>query len=153
MFGKSKKVKKKDKDLANPNESPDCASDGSVPDETAPEQNPNAPVNGPETNPTAMKNEVDEEGRPAGGFYSGVGIEINWQDGPLGRDKDRKAPNGAFVEEVLVAVQQRIAFYQASEFKCDANERALAGIKEALVWLNRRTKDREARQVEGTHTE
>jgi hypothetical protein len=96
-------------------------------------------------------NGTDEAGNPTGGAVRGVGMEIAWQDGPLGRGADRKEPNGAFVEGVVAAAIQRIAFYQASKFACRENAIALTHLETALLWLNKRTADREARDVEGTH--
>ena len=67
---------------------------------------------------------------------------------------DRKEPNGAFVETVLAAVKQRIEFYQevsGGRFACDANALAIEAVEEALAVLDQRTKEREARAVEGTH--
>jgi hypothetical protein len=96
-------------------------------------------------------NRFDGEGRPAGGSVEGVGINIDWQDGPLGRDDDRKAPNGAFIETILEAVAERLAFYQRSPFACVENAVALDHVADALAVLRARTAAREARQVEGTH--
>lgn len=96
-------------------------------------------------------NDNDVHGKPAGGTVMGIGMEIHWQNGPLGRDADRKKPNGAFVETVIAAVKQRIEYYQASGFACRENAIAITKLEEALMWLNKRTQDREARKVEGTH--
>lgn len=93
----------------------------------------------------------DDGGNPAGGFVDGVGIRIDWQNGPLGRDEDRMAPNGAFVEDVIEAAAQRIRYYQESGFACRENALALTKLEEALHWLDARTAAREARGVEGTH--
>jgi hypothetical protein len=101
--------------------------------------------------PAEAKNLTDEQGNPAGGSYKTTGIEINWQNGPLGQGADRKEPNGAFVENVIEAAIQRLEFYQASKFKCRDNAIALTQLETALLWLGKRTKDREARGVEGTH--
>lgn len=95
----------------------------------------------------------DENGNPAGGFVKGVGMEINWQNGPLGRGKERKEPNGAFVETVIDAVLKRIEFYQSSKFSCRENAIAATKLEEALMWLNRRTQRRENAGTEGTHKE
>lgn len=103
----------------------------------------------------AIGNGVDENGNPTGGAVTGVGLQIYWQKGPLGRGEDRQEPNGAFVETVLSAALQRLQFYQdASEgrFRCRENAVAITKIEEALMWLDKRTRDREARQVEGTHS-
>lgn len=97
-------------------------------------------------------NQQDENGNPTGGSVRGTGLSIDWQDGPLGRGEDRKEPNGAFVETVIDAARQRIQFYQDSKFKCRENAIALTKLEEALLWLNKRTADRDKRQVEGTHT-
>ena len=93
-----------------------------------------------------------EDGKPAGGFVNGTGIKIKWQEGPLGRGEDRKEPNGAFVEDVIAAAIQRIEHYQSSIFACRENAIALTHLETALLWLNKRTADREARGVEGTHS-
>jgi len=52
---------------------------------------------------------------------------------------------------VIAAVIGRIEYYEASEFACDSNKRALVMLREAAEALDSRTKDREARSVEGTH--
>jgi hypothetical protein len=96
-------------------------------------------------------NATDTEGNPAGGSVIGNGINIRWQDGPLGRGEERETPNGAFVEGVIEAALQRIQYYQSSQFKCRENSIAITKLEEALHWLDSRTKDREARGVEGTH--
>ncbi len=100
------------------------------------------------------KNEVDIDGNPAGGTVTGVGLSISWQNGPLGRGEDRKEPNGAFVETGIAVCKQRILFYEKAsggKFACKENGIAIALLQAALDILNERTKDREARQVEGEH--
>ena len=89
--------------------------------------------------------------KPAGGVSTGRGFTISWQNGPLGQGDNRRDPNGAFVEDVLQAVIGRIEFYQASKFNCQDNEDALQSLRKAADCLDRRTKDREVRKVEGTH--
>ena len=56
-------------------------------------------------------NRSDSEGNPAGGCVNGIGLNIDWQNGPLGRDANRIEPNGAFVETVISAVVTRIEYY------------------------------------------
>lgn len=97
------------------------------------------------------QNISDADGNPTGGTFEGTGLSIEWQNGPLGRGVDRKAPNGAFVETVIFAAKQRIEFYQTSKFNCRENAIAVTKLEEALMWLNKRTADREVRQVEGEH--
>jgi hypothetical protein len=94
---------------------------------------------------------VDEAGKPAGGTTTGTGIAIEWQNGPLGRGDERKEPNGAFVEGVIAAAIGRIQFYQGAGFGCRENSIALTHLETALLWLGKRTADRESRGVEGTH--
>ena len=94
----------------------------------------------------------DVDGNPTGGGVSGIGLDIVWQNGPLGRGALRTDPNGAFVETVIDAARQRIEYYQASKFKCRENAIAITKLEEALLWLNKRTSDRERREVEGPHT-
>jgi hypothetical protein len=99
-------------------------------------------------------NWTDPDGNPTGGTVVGTGLGITWQNGPLGRGDDRKAPNGAFVETVIAAAKQRLEFYESAcdgKFHCFENEVAIQRLEEALKILNERTRKREARQVEGTH--
>lgn len=93
---------------------------------------------------------LDEGGNPAGGLTAGRGIDIRWQDGPLGRGPDRQEPNGAFVEGVIAAALGRLQHYQSTKFNCRENALAITKLEEALHWLNHRTADRETREVEGT---
>ena len=98
-------------------------------------------------------NNTDEEGNPSGGSAEGIGVKIEWQNGPLGRGEERKEPNGAFVETIIDIARQRIQYYQNSKFSCRENAIAITKLEEALLWLTKRTADREARDVEGTHKE
>lgn len=107
----------------------------------------------------------DAGGAPAGGVTSGAGFAISWQNGPLGRctcgarspfahdlSCGRRAPNGAFVEDVIAAARDRIIFYEQAGFPCEENKRAIDALNTALALLNARTARREAAGVEGTHT-
>lgn len=102
-------------------------------------------------------NRVDDNGNPAGGTSRGVGVAIEWQDGPLaildpdGNSAGRREPNGAFVEGVIEAVIQRIEFYQDSKFHGIHNAVAPGHLYAALEVLTERTRDREDRGVEGSH--
>lgn len=99
-------------------------------------------------------NLVDDDGNPAGGTVRAKGLSINWQEGPLGRGKDRKEPNGTFVETVLRAGLQRLQWYQEAgegEFACPENQAAIGKVLSALSYLKERTRLREVRGVEGTH--
>lgn len=98
-----------------------------------------------------FNNYLDENENPAGGYVRGVGLAIDWQQGPLGTGDERRAPNGAFVETVTQAAIERIEFYQRSKFACDENKLALKHLKLAVEAMQSRTKSRESRGVEGTH--
>lgn len=93
----------------------------------------------------------DADGNPSGGCAFGVGFTISWQRGPLGRGDGRKLPNGAFVEDLIAVVIDRLAYYQRSKFACNDNQRALEHLRAAAGALAARTVDREERAVEGTH--
>lgn len=88
----------------------------------------------------------DVNGNPAGGYTTGKGIGIEWQNGPLDG-----GPNGAFVEEVIKAAIGRLKFYQGGKFAGRENALAITKLEEALHWLRDRTDDRKSRGVEGTH--
>ena len=98
-----------------------------------------------------VNNVSDVDGNPTGGSVKGIGIDIKWQDGPLGTGPERKSPNGAFVEGVILAAVRRLEYFQESKFKCRENAIAITKLEEALHWLNWRTMNRELRKVEGTH--
>lgn len=93
----------------------------------------------------------DEHGHPAGGHTHDIGIDIRWQNGPLGEGDERKIPNGAFVEGVIEAAIDRLEFYQGNGFSCRENALAITKLQEALHWLYHRTADRQERGVEGTY--
>lgn len=98
---------------------------------------------------TAENRTVD--GNPAGGFVNGIGLSIEWQNGPLSVKGKRNDPSGAFVETVIQAAKQRIEYYQETKFACRENALAITKLDEALHWLHHRTADRVSRHVEGTH--
>jgi len=99
------------------------------------------------------ENFTDDDGNPAGGYVEGIGLDIVWQNGPLGRvgTDERIEPNGAFVETVIAAAKQRIEFYNETQFRCRENSLAITKLEEALHWLNARTQRRVQEQTEGTH--
>lgn len=105
-----------------------------------------------------VANIFDAAGNAAGGSVRGTGISIDWQDGPLNVDGERHERNGAFVEDVIGAAIERLTAYQEGpvrggqgKFRCRENALAITKLEEALHWLQHRTRDREARGVEGTH--
>lgn len=96
-------------------------------------------------------NVKDAQGRPAGGSVEGAGLSIRWQNGPLSVDGQRLPPNGAFVENVILAAASRLEHYQTSPYATAYNDIALQHLRAAIEALQRRTREREARGVEGTY--
>lgn len=70
---------------------------------------------------------------------------INFQNGPVGE----KGVNGIQNEDLLAIIIDRLAGFQAGEFRCRQNALALDKCQEALFWLANRTALRIARGVEG----
>lgn len=98
-----------------------------------------------------QRHDSDDQGRPAGGRTTARGLTIDWQNGPLAADGERREPNGAFVEDVVEAAIGRIEYYQSTEFHGLHNAVALGHLYAAREALAERTRDRTARGVEGTH--
>lgn len=94
---------------------------------------------------------MDEYENPAGGWTRALGVDIEWQSGPLRTDCHRMEPNGAFVETVIYAALDRLEFFQNSKFACVFTDAAISDLKSALKNLKMRTEEREERGVEGTH--
>lgn len=86
--------------------------------------------------------EVDE-GRPHPFYQS-----ILFQKGPI----KEHGVNGLTCEVLLAIVADRLRGFQSSPYSCRENALALTKIEESLMWLHSRTRNREQRGVEGTHT-
>lgn len=96
---------------------------------------------------------IDENGNPAGGQTLAHGLKIDWQNGPLKNPDGTSNPrSGAFAEDVIEAAIGRLEHYNSTKFRCRENSLAITKLEEALHWLDHRTKDREKRGVEGSHT-
>ena len=102
--------------------------------------------------PVACLNWTNLEGNTAGGFTTGSGFAVAWQNGPLNR-KTGEQPTGAFVEDLLMAAYARLDFYQDHPLSNVHNARAQEGIGIALDALAERRRDRNARGVSGTYQE
>lgn len=72
---------------------------------------------------------------------------VHFQEGPIAE----VGVNGIMDENVLAMVLHRLRYWQNGPFACRENAIAITKIEEALLWLNKRTSDRERRGVEGTH--
>jgi len=72
--------------------------------------------------------------------------DILFQNGPI----KESGVNGLTHEALLAIVIDRLRSFQAGQFSCRENAIALTHCEDALMWLQRRTRARIARGVEGT---
>lgn len=107
-----------------------------------------------------VENIFNDDGNPTGGYVKGVGIDIKWQDGPLGWDYEAndypegEYPNGAFTEDIVLALIQRLEFFQNAcegKFRCKENAMAITKLEEVLMWFQKRHDNRVKRKVQGEH--
>ena len=75
---------------------------------------------------------------------------LQFQNGPIAVDGN--GVNGLTHEAVLAVIIDRLQGFQSGQYKCRENAIALTHLEEAVLWLQKRTRDRMARGVEGTHT-
>lgn len=74
-------------------------------------------------------------------------LKMSFQNGPI---KEAGA-NGISQEALLAIVEDRLAGFQAGPYACDDNAIALDYVRQAMQWLQKRTRERMARGVEGTN--
>jgi hypothetical protein len=72
---------------------------------------------------------------------------IGFQNGPI----QEAGVNGISQEALLAIVEDRLKGFQSGEYACRENAVALTKIQEAMMWLQKRTRDRMSRGVEGTN--
>lgn len=72
---------------------------------------------------------------------------ILFQNGPI----QEAGVNGISGEALLAIVIDRLRSFQAGPYSCRENAVALTNCEQALMWLQKRTRDRMARGVEGTN--
>lgn len=78
----------------------------------------------------------------------GRGCRIEFQNGPIAE----VGVNGISNEALLAVVEDRLLGFQSGQYACRENAIALTRIQEAIMWLQKRTRDRMARGVEGTNS-
>lgn len=83
---------------------------------------------------------------PDGGNAKGI-WDIEFQNGPI----QEAGVNGISGEALLAIVEDRLIGFQSGQYACRENAVALTKIQEAMMWLQKRTRDRMARGVEGTN--
>lgn len=71
---------------------------------------------------------------------------VKFQKGPV----KENGLNGITQEVLLAIVKDRLEGFQSGDFACELNQIALDHVNEALAALQQRTRDRVARNVEGT---
>lgn len=74
-------------------------------------------------------------------------IDIKFQLGPL----REVGHNGTTIESVIDVLTQRLEAFQAGPFRCRENALAITNLEQARLWLQERTRKREAAGVEGTN--
>lgn len=72
---------------------------------------------------------------------------IEFQNGPI----QEFGFNGWSNEALLAIVEDRLLGFQSGPFACRENAFALTKLQECMMWLQKRTRDRLARGVEGTN--
>ena len=72
--------------------------------------------------------------------------QILFQKGPI----KENGVNGCMNEDLIAIVIDRLQGFQSGDYKCRENAIALTKLEEALLWLRKRTMDRDRRGVEGT---
>lgn len=75
-----------------------------------------------------------------------VHTQINFQNGPI----QEAGVNGISQEALLAVVIDRLRSFQAGPYACRENAVALTNCEQAMMWMQKRTRDRMARGVEGT---
>lgn len=68
----------------------------------------------------------------------------------VGTDELDLVFDGTTNEEVLAVLINRMEYLQG-KFPCSENATVITKLQEALMWLEKRTKDRQQRGVEGKH--
>lgn len=72
---------------------------------------------------------------------------LRFQEGPIGE----VGWNGIIDEALIAILIHRLECWQAGQFANRENALAKTALEESLLWRLKRTLDREARGVEGTH--
>mgnify|MGYP000886220090 CR=1 FL=1 len=76
-----------------------------------------------------------------------VMLPVRFQNGPI----QEVGVNGVSNESILALVEDRLHGFQSGPFACRENAIALTKLQECMMWLQKRTRDRVARGVEGTN--
>lgn len=75
-----------------------------------------------------------------------VMASVLFQNGPI----QEEGVNGISNEALMAIVIDRLRSFQSGPYSCRENAVALTHLETSLMWLQKRTRDRMARGVEGT---
>jgi len=75
-------------------------------------------------------------------------VEFQFQNGPI----KEAGVNGVTDESLFAILIDRLQGFQKGQYSCRENAVALTHLETSLLWLQHRTRAREARGVEGTST-
>lgn len=90
-------------------------------------------------------------------FNAPHNFEVRSEDGLVGTVHFQEGPikecgvNGIANEDLIAMVICRLEGFQNSQYKSRDNAMVITKLEESLLWLRKRTIEREARNVEGTH--
>jgi hypothetical protein len=90
-----------------------------------------------------IKTQEEMDGSPS--HVTGNGFDIKFQCGPI----KEVGANGCQVDDILNVLITRLKGFDKGPFRSRENSVAITKLEEAQMWLERRTKNRVARGVEG----
>lgn len=102
--------------------------------------------NGVAVNAISSINGADVNGRVYQVLIGAETVDLEFQLGPV----KEAGVNGLTNEALLAVLTHRLGVLNKA-FPCRENALAITKIEEAQLWLEKRTRDRLARGVEGTH--
>jgi len=73
--------------------------------------------------------------------------KIHFQEGAV----KETGVNGIFMEDIISICINRLENFQNSDFRCRENAVAITKLEETLMWLRKRTLNRQKRGVQGTY--
>jgi hypothetical protein len=73
-------------------------------------------------------------------------VDVKFQQGPI----REVGVNGISEASLMAILMDRLQGFQGGPYKCSNNEHALFHLRQAMMHLNARTRERQARGVEGT---
>ena len=77
---------------------------------------------------------------------SEVITEVHLQEGPI----KENGINGCSNEDLILMVLTRLQAFQEGPYACRENALAITKLEESIMWLRKRTTDRELKGIEGT---